>query len=68
MTRSPGRGFVAGAGLGPLLLAGGAALAALLAGIGPGEWLAGLARPSSWPGLGAQFLACPMPVLRRRGH
>lgn len=51
-----------------VLAAGEAGLAAFLADTGPGAWLAGLARPSAWPGLAAQLLACLMPVLRRRGH
>ncbi len=49
-----------------VLLAGEAALAGALAGIGPRAWLARLAAPAEWPGLAAQLLAAMMPLLRFR--
>ncbi len=49
-----------------VLLAGEAALAGALAGIGPRAWLARLAAPAEWPGLAAQVVAAMMPLLRFR--
>ena len=45
-----------------------AALAALLSGIGPAAWLAGLLRPAAWPGLAAQVATCLMPLVRPLRH
>ena len=46
------------------LLAGEAALAALLTDAGPRAWLQGLRAPAAWPGLAAQAAAALMPLMR----
>ena len=50
-----------------LLMLAEAGLAYVLAGQGPGEWLAAMARPAGLAGLAGQILFALIPLLARRG-
>ena len=68
-----GRGFGSGQALAMgllafvLLMLAEAGLADVLAGQGPGEWLAAMARPAGLAGLAGQILFALIPLLARRG-